>query len=90
MVRFQNPIEERTCNGFLFGLHGQLIQWKFPSQCIKVEKECHLLKVAGKDIVQVRVQGVEFKVNWLSQEWPEWPQIQTSNELVAIMQVATD
>ena len=86
---FKTPIEERTCNGFLFGLRRQLIEWKFPSQCVKVEKECHLLKVAGKAIVQVRVQGDEFKVNWLSQEWAEWPQIQTSNELAAIMKVAT-
>jgi len=87
---FKAPIEHRICNSFLFSFRTQLIEWKFPKQCIDVDKDLGILKVEGKEVVKVEVVGDDFKITWIDPVWGTWEWLQSSKELAQITKVATD
>ena len=46
------PIENRVCMGYLRGLRGQLLEWNFAKECVAIDRERGIMKVAGKEVVK--------------------------------------
>ena len=42
------------------------------------------MEIEGKPVVEVTVEGDEFKVTWVMPSWQNWDKLQSSKELEAI------
>ena len=87
---FEEDIEKRICKSFLFSLKTQLVDWKYPKNCVSVDKDLGILKVENKPVVKVSVVGDEFKIEWLMESWASWTLFQNSPELTKIIGVAKE
>ena len=87
---FEAPIEKRVCTGFLRSLRNQLIEWKFPKECIEIPADQCVLKVEKKEVVMAAVTNGEFDVTWTAEAWSKWPELQTSQELATMIQTAKE
>ena len=86
----ESPIETRVCMGFLRNLKNQLIEWKFSPECIKVVRDTAVLKVQGAEVATAKVVENEFQVEWLKDDWKEWPELQSSPELAAAIKTSKE
>jgi hypothetical protein len=87
---FEQPIEKRACNGFLFALSRQLIEWKFPKECIEVNTEDGTMKIENKPVVTVTTDNYEIKIDWVMSSWEHWPELQSSKKFETIFNEAKD
>ena len=56
-VDFEAPIEKRAVKSFLSGFRFQLIEWKFPKECVSFDVDVGILKVEGKDVLKAEIVG---------------------------------
>ena len=84
------PIEVRPVNSFLFGLKNTLVEWEFPKKSVKVDLDTAVLKVAGKEILKAKVEGDDFKVEWLNKKWEEWQEFNNSEKYTQIYEKAAE
>ena len=87
---FEHPVEKRTCNGLLFALQSQLIECKFPKECIEVNTDDGTMKIESKPVVNVTTENYEIKIDWLMPSWKNWTELQSSKEFETIVNEAKD
>ena len=87
---FEGSIETRVCRGFLRALRKQLIEWNFSKTCIEIDEQRFSMKVERKEVVNVRVAGDAFEIDWASEQWAQWEDLQKSGELAMMIAAAED
>jgi hypothetical protein len=84
------PAMERAQVSFLLGLRWQLGEWGQSKKNFKVDEKTLTMKVNGKEVIRVSIQNDKFHVTWEDQKWTEWRELQDSEELKALIEVATN
>lgn len=84
------PIEVRAPIGFLLGLRWQLNQWGFSKREVRVDDATMVMKVHRVPVLNAKVVDDALKLEWLSETWKSWEELQSSPELKKLRDIAND
>ena len=81
MFKQEQPLEVRAPLRFLFGLKKLLVDWDFPKASVRVDDELFVMSVGGQAVLQVSVVKGCLELDWKCEEWRDWKELLTSEEL---------
>ena len=82
------PFQQRVRFSFLLNLKRLLLEWEFKN--VRFDDASETLEIAGTEILRVAIEGDEFKLNWLSEEWAQWGLLTENLKFKELCQTAKD
>ena len=72
------PIDIRAPLRVLFGFKKFLGEWGYIKKAIEVDEDKRVISVAGTKILKASTHNDEIKLEWLSEEWKNWEDLQAA------------
>ena len=82
------PFQQRVRFSFLLNLKRLLLEWEFKN--VRFDDASETLEIAGTEILRIAIEGDEFKLNWLSEEWAQWGLLTENVKFKELCQIARD
>ena len=82
------PLLQRTRFSFLLKLKRLLIEWKFEN--VSFDDAFNVSTVAGDPVLQVEVEGDEFKPKWLNKKWEQSGELTNDPSFKKLVKTAED
>eukprot|EP00973_Karenia_brevis_P002607 355575-Karenia_brevis.AAC.1 len=83
-AKADQPLIQRTCESFLFGLRKQLIEWQFDKRALSVDVDTKMIKYDGNLICGPTISNGRFFANF-SSTWRNWKEFYDSTEIQSLM-----
>ena len=72
------PIDIRAPLGVLFGFKKFLGEWGYIKKAIELDEDKRIFSVARTKILKASTLNDEIKLEWLSEEWQNWEDLQAA------------
>ena len=87
----ERPIEERVPMSLMLGLRWQLIQWgTYSKNEIKVDDTAAIMRIGRTAVVEASISQGRVKLDWSSEDWKKWRELQESPELHKLVTTANE
>jgi hypothetical protein len=84
------PTDERIPRSFLFAFKRLLADWEFRKPSVNVNTDTAVLSVEGLPVVKAFVEAGVLELEWLSDKWLQWKDLQDDQAFTKLIQDAKD